>query len=168
MSDDFPAIPVRLLLAWRDAETKHWFEWFRSHPQEALFIPAGEGRMATVHGVLVHIFAVELRYAQRLVDQPVSDWSEIDPHTLDETFAIGDVARALIDGFLETADDDALDTEMSFLTLTAGTITASKRKMLFNLVPHGLRHWAQVAMLLRQAGHRDQWSHDLLGSDVMR
>jgi uncharacterized damage-inducible protein DinB len=168
MTNDAASIPISILLAWRDAETGRWHEWFSTHPQETLFIPAGEGRMATLHGLLVHIFAVELRYAQRLVEQPVSDWSEIDPHTLDETFAIGDVARALIGGYLETADDDSLDEERTFLTMTAGTITATKRKMLFNLVPHGMRHWAQVAMLLRQAGHRDQWSHDLLGSAVMK
>jgi len=168
MTDDSVAIPISILLAWRDVETRRWHDWFRSHPQETLFIPAGEGRMSTLHGVLVHIFAVELRFAQRLVDQPVSDWSEIVPQTLDETFAVGDVARALIDGCLETADDHSLDVELSFLTLTAGTVTATKRKILFNLVPHGMRHWAQVAMLLRQAGHRDQWPHDLLASSVLR
>jgi len=47
-------------------------------------------------------------------------------------------------------------------------VTATKRKILFNLVPHGMRHWAQVAMLLRQAGHRDQWPHDLLASGVLK
>jgi len=168
MTDNSAAIPISILLAWRDVETRRWHDWFRSHPQETLFIPAGEGRMATLHGVLVHIFAVELRFAQRLVDQPVSDWSEIVPQTLDETFAVGDVARALIDGYLQTADDSSLDVELSFLTLTAGTVTATKRKILFNLVPHGMRHWAQVAMLLRQAGHRDQWPHDLLASSALR
>jgi uncharacterized damage-inducible protein DinB len=160
-------LPISVMLAWRDAETARWLEWFRSHPQEALFTPAGEGRLATVHGVIVHVFAVELRYAQRLVDQPVSDWSEIDPHTLDDTFAVGDLARVLIDGYLETADEASLDTALSFKTLSAGMMTATKRKILFSLVPHGMRHWAQIAMLLRQAGHRDQWAHDLLASSVM-
>lgn len=160
-------LPISVMLAWRDAETRRWLEWFRSHPQEALFTPAGEGRLATIHGVLVHIFAVELRYAQRLVDQRVSDWSEIDPHTLEDTFAVGDVARALIDGYLELADEQSLDTMLEFKTLTAGVIRASKRKILYGVVPHGMRHWAQVAMLLRQAGYRDQWPHDLLASDVL-
>lgn len=167
MTNVTASLPISVMLAWRDEESRRWFEWFRTHPQEALFTPAGEGRMATVHGVIVHIFAVELRYAQRLVEQPVSDWSEIDPHTLEDTFAVGDVARALIDGYLETADDASLDTSLSFKTLTGGTITATKRKMLFNIVPHGARHWAQVAMLLRQAGHRDQWPHDFLLSSAM-
>jgi uncharacterized damage-inducible protein DinB len=160
-------LPISVLFAWRDAETRRWLEWFRAHPQEALFTPAGEGRTATVHGLIVHIFTAELRYAQRLVDQPVSDWSEIDPHTVEDTFAVGDVARALIDGYLEVADDRSLDTLLEFKTLSAGLVRASKRKVLFSVVPHGVRHWAQIATLLRQAGYRDQWAHDMLVSDAM-
>jgi uncharacterized damage-inducible protein DinB len=161
-----PAIPITTLLAWRDAETERWRRWFREH-EAALLVPAGEGRMATVHGVIVHIFTVDLRYAQRLTDARVSDWSEVDPRTLDETFAVGDAARLMVDRFLQSADDTALDVALTFQTLSAGPITATKRKMLFNLVPHAMRHWAQVAMLLRAAGYRDQWPHDFLLSEAM-
>lgn len=161
-----PAIPVTTLLAWRDVETERWRHWFREH-EDALFVPAGEGRMATVHGIVVHIFTVDMRYAQRLANERVSDWSEIDPHTLDDTFAVGDAARLMLDRFLQTADEAELDVPLTFQTLTAGAITATKRKMLFNLVPHAMRHWAQIAMLLRAAGHRDQWPHDFLLSPAM-
>jgi uncharacterized damage-inducible protein DinB len=32
---------------------------------------------------------------------------------------------------------------------------------------HGIRHWAQLATLLRQAGYKTDWSHDLLMSDAL-
>lgn len=161
-----PALPLSTLLAWRDAETERWRSWFASH-ERALIVPAGEGPMATVHGLVVHIFTVDLRYAQRLADARVSDWSEVNPQTLDETFALGDTARAMLDRFLQTADESQLDVTRTFQTLTAGAVTVTKRKMLFNLVPHAMRHWAQIAMLVRAAGYRDQWPHDFLVSAGM-
>jgi uncharacterized damage-inducible protein DinB len=32
---------------------------------------------------------------------------------------------------------------------------------------HGVRHWAQLATALREAGHGTDWGHDFLFSDVM-
>ena len=161
-----PALPISTLLAWRDAETERWRSWLREH-ESALLVPAGEGRTATVHGLIVHIFTVDLRYGQRLTDARVSDWSEVNPQTLDETFAVGDAARAMLDRFLQTASESELDAVQTFQTLTAGTISATKRKMLFNIVPHAMRHWAQIAMLVRAAGYRDQWPHDFVLSPAM-
>ena len=55
---------------------------------------------------------------------------------------------------------------LEFRTLTAGMVRASRYRITANLVNHGVRHWAQIATVLRQHGMGDQWPHDLLLSDI--
>ena len=160
-------ISFETLLAYRDAETARWRAWFEAHPAAALDVRLGDGEVGSVRHLVRHIFAVELRYAQRLLGEPVTDWPEFREETLEEIFALGDRARALAGRFLARAGEADFRERLSFATLSAGVITASKHKILANFVNHGVRHWAQIATALRQAGHADQWPHDLLVSDVL-
>ncbi len=159
-------VPFTTLLAYRDAETGCWRRWFEAHPS-ALDVPIGSGPSATVRGLVIHIFAVELRYAERLLGERVTEYDELTPESLDDIFAIGRRARDQIDRFLDSAVDAQMREVVSFATLTAGTITATRYKITANLVNHGVRHWAQIATALRQAGLDDQWGHDFLLSDVI-
>jgi len=160
-------IAFETLLAYRDAETARWRAWFESHPPEALEVRLSDGEIGTVRRLVRHIFAVELRYAQRLTGEPVTDWAEFREETPAEIFALGDRARSMTGRFLAAATEADFHERLTFATLTAGTITASKHKILANFVNHGVRHWAQIATALRQAGYGDQWPHDLLASDVL-
>lgn len=163
----FAGISFETLLAYRDAETARWRAWFEAHPPAALDVRLSDGDVGSVRRLVRHIFAVEVRYAQRLAGEPVTDWAEFREETLEEIFALGDRARALVGRFLAGATEAAFREQLTFATLTAGTITASKHKILANFVNHGVRHWAQIATALRQAGYGDQWPHDLLASDVL-
>ncbi len=40
--------------------------------------------------------------------------------------------------------------------------------MLTHAVVHAIRHWAQLATLLRQQGYKTDWQHDVLFSDAIR
>jgi uncharacterized damage-inducible protein DinB len=122
--------------------------------------------MATVGGVVLHIFAVELRYAQRLLDQEVTAWEEFAQSSIDEVFDLGDNARGQLVQFLTTAPEKELDRVLTFQTLTAGTVSASKHKIASNVFLHDIRHWGQIATVLRQNGFGDQWPHDLLLTNV--
>jgi uncharacterized damage-inducible protein DinB len=158
-------ISFATLLAYRDGETARWREWFERHPA-ALDVAIGTGRTATVQGLVVHIFAVELRYAERLLGRRVTSYEELEPAGIAEVFGIGARARGLIDEFLARAGDREMREVLEFQTLTAGTVRATKYKITANLVNHGVRHWAQIATVLRQQGFADQWAHDFLLSDV--
>jgi uncharacterized damage-inducible protein DinB len=114
----------------------------------------------------MHIFAVELRYGQRLLDQEVTDWEGFRQTSIDDVFEVGDNARAQLVQFLTTAPEAELDRVLTFQTLSAGLVSASKHKITSNLFLHGIRHWGQVATVLRQKGFGNQWSHDLLLSGV--
>jgi uncharacterized damage-inducible protein DinB len=160
-----PTTSIAPLFAWRDIETARWRGFFETSPH-ALDFAAGDGTMDTVRGLVRHIFAVELRYGQRLTGLPVTDWADFKQQGIEELFALGERARRMIDEYMASADDASLSGAMTFSTLTAGTITATRRKILVNVVTHGMRHWAQVTTFVRQGGVRASWPHDLLGNEV--
>jgi len=159
------ALTYRVLLEVTSTEHHRWREWFVEHPK-AWVVPFATGRMATIGGVVLHIFAVELRYAQRLLDQEVTAWEEFRQTSIDEVFELGDNARGQLVHFLTTAPEKELDRVLTFQTLTAGTVSASKYKIASNIFLHDIRHWGQIATVLRQNGFVDQWPHDMLLSDI--
>jgi uncharacterized damage-inducible protein DinB len=53
-------------------------------------------------------------------------------------------------------------------TASAGEVPASKRKVLTHALIHGIRHWAQIAMALRQGCFVSGWSHDMMFSPALR
>jgi uncharacterized damage-inducible protein DinB len=159
------ALGYKTLLELTSTEHHRWRDWFVEHPK-AWSVPFASGRMATVGGVVLHIFAVELRYSQRLLDQEVTTWDEFQQSSIEEVFELGDDARGQLVHFLTTAPKKELDRVLTFQTLTAGTVTASKHKIASNVFLHDIRHWGQIATVLRQNGFGDQWPHDLLLTEI--
>jgi uncharacterized damage-inducible protein DinB len=159
------ALSYQTLLELTSTEHHRWHEWFVERP-EAWAVPFATGRMATIGGIVVHIFAVELRYAQRLRNQEVTSWEGFSQTSIEDVFELGDNARAQLVDFLTSAPDSELDQVLTFQTLTAGAVTASKHKIASNIFLHDIRHWGQIATVLRQHGYADQWSHDMLLSSV--
>jgi uncharacterized damage-inducible protein DinB len=99
--------------------------------------------------------------------ETVSEWRDLVVHTsLEDVFALGDNARASLVDFLTNAPPAELDRTLTFQTLTAGEVTASKHKIASNIFLHGIRHWGQIATVLRQNGFAVQWPHDALLSSV--
>src|SRR5271167_569910 len=107
-----PGIEFATLLRYTDAETRRWQTWLAARPPAVLDEPMGEGRLATLRGVLVHIFAVELRYAQRLLGEPASSYESLPQGSLTEIFAIGIEARRKLAAFIDTDPD--LERELTF------------------------------------------------------
>jgi uncharacterized damage-inducible protein DinB len=159
------ALSYNTLLELTSTEHHRWRDWFVEHPK-AWAVPFATGRMATIGGVVLHIFGVELRYAQRLRDEEVTAWEEFRQTSIEEVFELGDHARGQLVHFLTTAPERKLEKVLTFQTLTAGTVTASKYKIASNIFLHDIRHWGQIATVLRQNGFSDQWPHDFLLSSV--
>jgi len=159
------ALTYNVLLEVTSTEHHRWRDWFVEHPK-AWVVPFATGRMATIGGLVLHIFGVELRYAQRLLDQEVTAWEEFRQTSIDEVFELGDNSRGQLVHFLTTAPEKELDRVLTFQTLTAGTVSASKYKIASNIFLHDIRHWGQIATVLRQNGFVDQWPHDMLLSDI--
>jgi uncharacterized damage-inducible protein DinB len=159
------ALTYKTLLELTSTEHHRWHDWFIEHP-EAWAVPFATGRMATIGGVVRHVFGVELRYAQRLLDQDVTSWEELRQTSIEDVFELGDHARGQLVHFLTTAPEKELDRVLTFQTLTAGMVTASKYKIASNIFLHDIRHWGQIATVLRGNGFEDQWAHDMLLSSI--
>ena len=153
------------LLAYSEAEDARWHEWLTSNPA-ALDVPFAEGRLATVRGLIIHIFAVELRYTERLCGREVTSYDDIHVESLDEIFGLGAEAGKMLREYLSGMTESDAASILTFTTMTAGTLTASKHKIASNIFMHAIRHWAQVATTLRLAGFTKQWGHDVLLSDL--
>jgi uncharacterized damage-inducible protein DinB len=160
---------IRLLdlLAANEEESDRWRSYFAKHSVEILEIRTEIAKAENVRGLLLHIFAVELRYAERLLDLPVKAYEHLPTQSAETLFGIGNRARDLYRRFLAQATSSELATVQTFPTRSAGTLKASKRKMLVHAMLHSVRHWAQLAVLLREQGYATDWQHDFLMSNVM-
>lgn len=148
-------------------ETAKWQNWFERQPSELLNLPLNIALAKDVREFLLHIFAVELRYAERLLDREVTPYEAHPTGSVRELFEIGEKARALYRDYLARATDKDLAVVLEFPTRTAGVLRSSKRKMFAHAMLHSVRHWAQLATALRENGHGTDWAHDFLFSDVM-
>ncbi|HEU4629288.1 MAG TPA: DinB family protein [Gemmatimonadaceae bacterium] len=160
-------LTFRELLDYTAGETERWRRWLAARPATVLDLPVGEGRTATVRGLLQHIFAVERRYADRLLGEPVTPYEAIGTSDVETLFAAGRAARERLERYLAGATAADLARRPEFQTISAGTRTASARKIVAHALVHGIRHWAQLATVLRQHGEATDWMHDLLMSDAL-
>ncbi len=162
------ALTFEQLLDANEVEAQRWQRWFERQPAAVLELPIDIAGAGTVRNFLLHIFAVELRYAERLLEfADVTAYETLPAGSIEELFGIGTKARAMYREFLgkTCADDEARILE--FMTRTAGMLKASKRKIFVHAMLHGVRHWAQLATALRAAGYKTDWPHDFLYSTVM-
>ncbi len=155
------------LLNYEEEEAERWRRWFEEQAPEVLDVPIGEGETATVRGLLVHVFSVEQRYADRLLALQPTPYESLRTGSLAEIFEIGATARQKLRQFLARATDEELSQVLTFETRKVGTFSASKRKIVAHAILHGVRHWAQIATALRQRGYKQDWQHDFLVSTAM-
>ncbi len=159
-------LPLNALLTWAEEEAQKWQEFFRQHP-EAMNIKTDIAHTKDVRGLLVHIFVVDRAYNFRMQGQ-TANWDELAARAEADPFATGEEARKLFRELLASGNDAALDEVVTFGTLTSGQISATRRKMLTHTLLHGIRHWAQLATLIRQHGLPDPGKHDFLFSGGMK
>lgn len=155
------------LLDYTEEETARWEAWLRRSDLGMLEFPVGTGDRATLRELIAHIFIVEHRYADRLFGEEPSAYDRFPAGTLDELFAIHRLARAKLRRWIAQAPEAEWAERLTFQTLTAGELSASKRKIVQHTLVHGIRHWAQIATELRQLGHPQPWMHDLLMSGAL-
>src|SRR5262249_59239077 len=118
--------------------------------------------------VVLHIVAVQMRYAERLLNLPITEYEELGPKSTTELFALAHKSAEDLRSFAVAANDADWNGTLTFPTRTAGTLTASRRHISVHALLHGVRHWAQLATFLRQHGYKQDWPHDFIFSGVMK
>jgi uncharacterized damage-inducible protein DinB len=151
------------LLAYTAEENRRWKQWFREHPQ-AMDLPCDIAGSPTVHNLLLHIFTVDLFYAHRLLALAPPDFKTLPHATVDGLFVIGEEAVEKLRQFMTGATAEDWN---ELLPLGFVDRKASKRKIMTQVALHGVHHRAQLATLLRQQGYKQDWTHDIVLSDVM-
>jgi len=156
------------LLEWNIEAADFWRAHLAANP-ELLDLPCGIGGAATVGAFAAHIWGVELRWGQRLAGLPVMAKEEMPTGPLDAIFALHIKALGIYSDLLaDPAQDwDAVLT-MDLAWLPQQARQASRRKVLAHALFHSQRHWAQLATLLRSAGHPTEFKGDLLFSLAIR
>jgi len=148
-------------------ESNHWRDFFQEHP-DALELPADIAGTKNVREVVLHIAIVQMRYAERLLNMPITEYESLAGKSGEELFALSRKSLEDLRSFAIAANDSDWDGLLTFPTRTVGDLTASRRKIFIHALLHGVRHWAQLATYLRQKGYKQDWQHDFIFSGVIK
>jgi uncharacterized damage-inducible protein DinB len=160
------------LLDYSAEESNHWRDFFTQHPG-ALDVPCDIAGTKTVRELVLHIVAVQMRYAERLLNMPITEYDQLAARIAEgkpgeDLFALGRKSLEDLRSFAIAANDSDWDGTLTFPTRSAGEFTASRRKIFIHALLHGVRHWAQLSTHLRQKGYKQDWMHDFLASGVIK
>jgi uncharacterized damage-inducible protein DinB len=149
------------LMAWNERTAEGWRSLAGRHP-ELLSFPCDVYETRNVGELLQHIVAVELRFAQRLHGLPESPYEEIPYDSAQAIYATHDEAMVLLNELLRDLQPSWWEETITFATRRIGTLQASRRTLLIHALMHSIRHYAQLATLVRQQGIKPDWSMDYL------
>jgi len=156
------------LIDYTDWERQKWYDWFREHGEQVLKInagPHGDGRFGTVGELVRHIFSAEKRYGERLSGRPLTDTAAIPTDNLEALFRFSQQSRKDLKELVEKFPAQDWDVPQDFKILNRH-LRATPRKIVVHVLLHEIRHWAQMATLLRLNGLTGEF-HDFLASPVM-
>ncbi len=159
-----PGVSFADLFAYEEEDANHWEEWFRANA------PALSARVELKHTLrnkLFHIFSVAQRNAERLLGEEMTPDRALEARTLEQLFDIGRLARKKYREYLASATEGQLATPQTYDSITLGEFTATPRKLLLHGVIHSIRHWGQIATVLRQQGYEVGFQHDVIFSKVI-
>lgn len=159
-----PTLSADEVLAWLDKTSGEWQSLLEQHP-ELLQVQCDIAGAVTVGGVLQHIVAVELRYAERLAGLTPTDYGKIEFDCGASIYATHQKAIELFRKELARTGVD-WNERIDFVTRSLGPASATRRAVLFHAMLHSIRHYAQLATLVRQAGVKPGWPMDYLFMDM--
>jgi uncharacterized damage-inducible protein DinB len=148
------------LIAWVEKTTQGWQRLVSEHP-EALSFHCDIRESNSVGELLQHIVAVEMRYTQRLHDLPETPYEKIPFDSGEVLYATHLQAMTMLRELL-SRDASFWEESIDFATRRGGTIRAPRRTILVHLLMHSIRHYAQLATLVRQHGIAPDWPMDYL------
>ena len=123
-------------------------------------------------------YAEFLRYTQEERDK-WRTWFGAHPDALDvktglsgrhapPLFDYGASVRRELEQFVAQLDEDAADEPRTFTVQSGGDFMLTPRKLLFHILLHETRHWAQIALAIRRAGLEPPGNHDLFYSKALK
>ena len=154
-----PALTAEEILTWNDKTATGWRQLLADHP-ELLNQPCDIAGTTTVAELLQHIVAAQLRYAERLANLPITDYAVISFDSVESIFAVHDRAIKIFRQLI-TSDVD-WNESIDYVTRSMGSLRSDRKTILFHALLHSIRHYAQLASLVRQCGVKPGWPMDYL------
>lgn len=162
-----PGISLEELLAWNNEAAAFWNKHLQANPA-LLDLPCSIGGAANVQEFVRHIWAVELRWGQRIAGQPVLSREETPAGPLNALFGLHLEATQIFRTLLgDPAQDWDQTINLAYDWLPPDARDFSRRKVMAHALVHSQRHWAQLATLLRTAGFPTKFQGDLLFSSAL-
>ena len=158
---------IGYLLDYTEWDRAQWEAWFRSEGGDAFLLDLGanaDGRIANVGELVRHIFSAEQRYVDRIQELPITDTSTVPADDVDRLFDFGRQSRQRLRHLVDSFPPERWELPREF-QLGPNTRVITPKTMLVQSVTHEIRHWAQLATLLRLSGRRTG-IHDFLLSGV--
>ena len=157
------------LLAYTDEERAKWEAWFQAHGNEPLKLAVPMDVHPAVSALILHCFWAELFYAHWmrddiLTEKQMKELSETyDADKAEQVFAFGHSARKALREATRAYTEQ--DWEKKHMVEGWGMhLEGPARKLIAHILVHEIRHWAQVAVTIRQHGLAPPGEHDLLFS----
>jgi uncharacterized damage-inducible protein DinB len=157
------------LLAYTDEERAKWEDWFTAHGNEPLKFPLPMDVHPTIGALMLHCFWAELFYAHwisgdMLTEVRMKKLSEsLAADEADQIFAFGHSARKAMRDATGSFREE--DWERTYDVETRGfRLEGPARKLITHIEVHEIRHWAQIAVVVRQHDLAPPGEHDLVFS----
>jgi uncharacterized damage-inducible protein DinB len=161
-------LSVEDLIEYTDWERDKWYEFLRARGDALLNVgvgPNGDGRFESVGDVVRLIFSAEKRYIDRLSGRTLTETSFVARDRVEALFQFGAESRKDLKEFITSFPGERWDERLE-LRLANSTIIATPRKIVVHTLLHEIRHWPQIATLLRLNGIVAEF-RDFLFSPVM-
>lgn len=159
-------LSVEELLAYTGEERARWERWFYENGEELLKMPILGERENSIGALILHIFGPEFRYVQSLQGIPTDDYRGRPSHHVEQLFGFGIESRKLMRKFVAGLTDPQWRSVVEF-DIGPRHYQATVRKVILHVLLHEIRHWAQIARLMRERGFIPPGDHDLLTSQAL-
>jgi uncharacterized damage-inducible protein DinB len=164
-------VTIDEFLDYTDEERTKWQNWFSLHGDDPLKIALAGETHPTVGALVLHCFWAEMWYAYWMRGDMLTGDSEIVKQNKDlptdqaeALFRFGQSARNAMRSFTDGASQEEWE-RIHEVEARGFQITGSARKLVSHILVHEIRHWAQIAMAVRQHNLAPPGDHDLLFSE---
>jgi len=154
------SVELRELLDYTDHERLKWRDWIAASPGRMELPFQTGGRFPTIGALFDHVFLVERRHLSRLEGGTPPDSTGVKQGDWTALFEYADLVRADLRRYLADLDEGQAG-EVMKVAAQSGTQTMTKRRLATHILLHEIRHTAQIAYAVRNAGQEPPGQHDL-------
>ncbi len=160
------ALTCEEMLADFESTVERWRVFFEKNPA-ALTVPCDVAASKNVGELVWHIYVTSIRHSQRLLGEPVAPFDQGRSAELATLQALAMQAIGNLQRFLEASNEQTLNEIFEYTIRSGAVLRSSRRKLYIHIYVHAVRHWAQIATLLRQHDLKPDWQLDFLMSTAI-